>query len=138
MLEENTELVHRCYEFWRSLDYSILPEIFDPDVVLDLSRNVFNPDVYPGHDGLRRYVEVVDEMWEGFDARFTELIEVGDHIVTGTRISGRGRGSGVEVGMDLFNVWTFRDGRVLRIVGGYRDRAEALEAAGQSTQGGTA
>jgi ketosteroid isomerase-like protein len=126
----NVEIVRRCYEFWARRDYSILPEVFDPDVVLDLSRNFFNPDIYRGHEGLRRYVEVVDEMWEDFDARPTELIEVGDRIVTGTAISGRGRGSGVEVGMELFNVGTFRDGRVLEIVGGYRERAEALEAAG--------
>jgi ketosteroid isomerase-like protein len=82
MSEENAELVRRCYEFWARRDYSILPVLFDPDVVLDLSRNVFNPDVYRGHDGLR-YVEAVDEMWEEFDACPTELIEVGDRIITG-------------------------------------------------------
>ena len=32
--------------------------------------------------------------------------------------------------MQLFQVITLRDGRVLRMTGGYRDRAEALEAAG--------
>jgi ketosteroid isomerase-like protein len=134
--EKNAVLVRRCYDFWRRRDYSMLPEVFDPDVVLDLSRNVFNPDVYRGHDGLVRYVEVVDETWEGFDARLTELIEVGDRVVTGTRISGRGRGSGVAVEMQLFNVWTFRDGRVLHIVGGYRERGEALDTARQSAKGG--
>jgi ketosteroid isomerase-like protein len=38
MPEENIELVRRCFEFWRRRDYSILPELFDPAVVLDLSR----------------------------------------------------------------------------------------------------
>ena len=138
MSQKNVEMVRRCYEFWARRDYSMLPEVFDPDVVLDLSRNVFNPDVYRGHDGLRRYVQVVDEMWEDFDARPTAMIEVGDRIVTGSRISGRGRGSGVEVGMELFNVWTFRDGRVLEIVGGYREQAEALEAAGAAAAASSA
>jgi hypothetical protein len=45
-------------------------------------------------------------------------------------MSARGRGSGVEVEMQLFAVWTLREGKVLRLTGGYRDRAEALEAAG--------
>jgi ketosteroid isomerase-like protein len=81
MSEDNVQLVRRCYEFWRHRDYSILPELFDPDVMLDLSRNVFNPDVYRGHDGLSRR-------------------------------------------------------RVLQMVGGYRERGEALDAARQSTKGG--
>jgi hypothetical protein len=34
--------------------------------------------------------------------------------------------------MRLFNIRTLRDGKVLRIAGGYRDRAEVLEAAGLS------
>jgi hypothetical protein len=32
--------------------------------------------------------------------------------------------------MHLFAVWTLRDGKVKRMVGGYRNRSEALEAAG--------
>jgi hypothetical protein len=32
--------------------------------------------------------------------------------------------------MQLFQVVTLRDGRVLHLTGGYRNRAEALEAAG--------
>jgi hypothetical protein len=31
-----------------------LPELLDPEVVIDLSRNVFHPDVYRGYDGVRR------------------------------------------------------------------------------------
>ena len=32
--------------------------------------------------------------------------------------------------MHFFTLWTLRDGKVVRLTGGYRDRAEALEAAG--------
>jgi hypothetical protein len=46
------------------------------------------------------------------------------------RISGRGRDSGVEAEMRTFGIWTFREGKVSRFTGGYRDRAEALKAAG--------
>jgi hypothetical protein len=34
--------------------------------------------------------------------------------------------------MHLFNVWELRDGKVVRYEGGYRDRDEALKAAGLS------
>ncbi len=34
--------------------------------------------------------------------------------------------------MRLFNVWQLRDGEVVRMIGGYRERSDALEAAGLS------
>jgi hypothetical protein len=32
--------------------------------------------------------------------------------------------------MRVFQIWKFREGKLLRFTGGYRDRAEALQAAG--------
>jgi ketosteroid isomerase-like protein len=94
-----------------------------------MSRNVFNPGVYRGLDGFRRFVEQVDERWERFEAEVEELIDAEDHVVTAVRLAGKG-GGGVEVEMHIFTVWTLRNGKVLRYEGGYRDRSEALEAAG--------
>ncbi len=130
MSQENVEIVRRCYGFWAERDFSQLTEIFDPDVVIDLSRNVFNPDIYRGYDGFRRAVEVIDEVWEGLRIDPEEYVDAGKRVVAKIRISGAGRGSGVETEMKLFNVWTLRDGKVVQLTGGYRDRDEALEAAG--------
>ena len=47
-------------------DWSVLPELIDSDFELDLSRNVFNPDVYRGHAGVQRFVSVVEDVWEDF------------------------------------------------------------------------
>ena len=130
MSQENVEIVRRCSEFFRSRDLSYLAQVVDPDFVFDVSRNVFNPGVHRGLDGFRQFIEQVDEMWETFDLEIEELVDGGDRVVTGVRIAGRGRGSGIEVEMHVFNVWMLRDGKVLRYEGGYRDRKEALEAAG--------
>jgi ketosteroid isomerase-like protein len=43
MSEENVEIVRRCYEFWGNRDESLIVELLYPDVVYDLSGNVFNP-----------------------------------------------------------------------------------------------
>ena len=130
MSQENVEIVRRCTEYWASRDFSAIIEILDPNAVLDLSRNVFNPDVYRGVEGFRRWVLNVDEVWERFEAELEEIIDGDDHVVSAVRMSGRGRGSGVEVDMRVFQVWNFRGGKLVRLTGGYRDRAEALEAAG--------
>ena len=132
MSRENVEVVRRCYEYWTERDLSAFQQLAHPDVVIDLSRNVFNPAVYRGVDGFRHLVEQVEEMWEDFHIEPDELIDADDTVVSSVRLSGRGRGSGVETEMRLFGVWTFREGRVSRFAGGYRDRAEALEAAGLS------
>jgi ketosteroid isomerase-like protein len=43
------------------------------------------------------------------------------------RFAGHGAGSGGPMEMELAHVWTFRDGRVIRVVE-YFDLAEALRA----------
>jgi ketosteroid isomerase-like protein len=128
MSQENVDVVRRCYSSWG--DLALLRDTMDPEVVLDFSRNVFNPGMYRGHDGVRRYLGDVEEAWEDFRVRPDEFIDGGDKVVTSVHISGRGHGSGVPVDMHLFNVWECSEGKVLRVTGGYRNREEALEAAG--------
>ena len=133
MSQENVEIVRRCYEAWVRRDFPSMLAVIDPDAVLDLSRNIFNPGVHRGHDGLRRWVETADPVWDDLRPRAIEFLgEGGDHVVTALRISGTGHGSGVEAGMEVCQIWKLRDSRIVRITGGYRDRAEALEAVGLS------
>jgi ketosteroid isomerase-like protein len=134
MSQTNVEIVRRVYQFWDQRDWSKVPELFDPEIELDLSRNVFNPAVYNGHGGLETYVSAIDEIWDDFRVVPAEFVDGGDVVVTAVTLHGKGRGSGVDVEMKLFNVWTLRDLKVVRIVGGYRDRFEALEAAGLPEQ----
>jgi ketosteroid isomerase-like protein len=130
MSRENVEIVRRCYELWDRREWSAFPELFDSDVEIDLSRNVFNPDVYHGHAGVERYVKVVEEIWDDFHVVPIELLDAGDNVVTAITLRGKGKQSGVEVKMELFNIWTLRDSKVVHVAGGYRDRSEALKAAG--------
>jgi ketosteroid isomerase-like protein len=58
------------------------------------------------------------------------MIEVGDdRVLVVERWTGRARG--IEFDMRFTDVYEFRDGRCVR-VDGFRDKAEALEAAGLS------
>ena len=99
MSRENVEIVRRCYELWDRREWSAIPELFDSDVEIDLSRNVFNPDVYHGHAGVERYVKVVEEIWDDFQVVPTELIDAGDSVATAITLRGKGKKSGVEVKM---------------------------------------
>ena len=132
MSQENVEIVQRCAESLDRREFPQLFEMLDPDVEIDLSRNVFNPDVYRGYSGVERWRDVIDDVWDDFHAMLDELIDAGDDVVTAATIQGKGKESGVDVRMQVFQVWTLRDSKVVRLVGGYRDRSEALEAVGLS------
>jgi len=134
MSQENVEIVRRVYALWASRQWSVIPDFFSPDVEIDLSRNVFNPDVYHGHSGVERYLRVVQEVWDDFQVVPIEFSDAGRGVVVTVTISGRGKGSGVEVTMEVTSIWTLQDSKVVRVVGGYRDRADALEAVGLSEQ----
>ena len=131
MSQENVEIVRRVFEAWTTRDYSALPELTHADFSLDLSRNIFNPDIYRGVDGIRLFFKRVDDMWDELEVTPEEIIDGDDRVVVGTRVTGTGRG-GVEAGMLVFQVWEFREDKVARITGGFQDLAEALEAAGLS------
>ena len=131
MSQENVEIVRRSFEFWKSRDLSELSDLTHPDFVLDLSRNIFNPDIYRGTDGIRLFFERVDEMWDELEVNAEEVIEGDDRAVVASRLAGVGR-DGVEATMLVFQVWEFREGKVVRLTSGFRERADALEAAGLS------
>ena len=139
MSQENVEIVRRCTEAMNIpvLSAELPPallELVDPAVEVDLSRNVFNPDVYRGHSGVERWRNAVIDVWESFHGELEELVDAGDKVVTAMMVRGKGKGSGVDVEMRVFQVWTVRDSKIVRLVGGYRARSEALEAAGLSEQ----
>jgi ketosteroid isomerase-like protein len=102
---------------------------FAPDVVIDMSRRVFNPDVYEGHEGLRRLGDEVAAIWSEFRIEPERMIDVGERVVVEEVRRGRGVGSEVEVEQRAWVIWTIRDGR---IVYGETDltRDEALAAVG--------
>jgi ketosteroid isomerase-like protein len=92
-----------------------------------------DPDAvtHRGVEAIRRYFAQWAEMFEGIDIRPEEVIDAGDKVFTGIRFSGTGVTSGASVEMELANVYTLRDGKVVRVEE-YFDRREALEAAGVS------
>src|SRR5438128_8854460 len=94
---------------------------------LDMSDRIFNPAVYEGHDGIRRFYSEVRDVWESYVWEPEELIEAGPNVVALLRSTARGRGSGVEVERETAMVWSVREGRAtaLRF---FRERDEALKA----------
>jgi ketosteroid isomerase-like protein len=117
---ENVEIVRRVLQLLnRSGVGEPLPELFDyfaPDIRVDMTRRVFNPDVYEGHEGLRRLGDEVAQVWDEFTLEPERMIEDGDRIIVYERRHGRGTGSGIEVDQRSVSIWTLRDGLVVDLV----------------------
>jgi ketosteroid isomerase-like protein len=66
-----------------------------------------------------------------FTLKSEEFISAGDSVLVSTRQQGIARISGIPSDEDYFTVWSFRGRKVIRIET-FRERAQALEAAGLS------
>jgi uncharacterized protein len=130
MSEENLDLVRRAHEALRAGGVEALLEFIHPEFEGEAPPSLsVEPDVYRGRAGIRRYF---DSFYDAVDeVRFEpeEFIDAGDHVVIPMQIVVKGRGSGIETGLRMTQVWTIREGMVVRIYP-YVDKETALEAVG--------
>ena len=128
MSEENVEVIRLGYEHFNrtgDVDYSVL----DPEVVYDVSRRTFDPLVFHGHEGVREFLTLSSEQWASRRLEPEELIDAGDKVVASVHLVAVGRQSGVETMARAAHVWTFREGKIVRLTV-FQTMNEALEAAG--------
>jgi ketosteroid isomerase-like protein len=129
MSADNVEFVRRAYEALNNREFSRMDEFLDPDIEIDVSRNVLNPGVHRGFAGFAEMIRATDEIWDRFRNEIHEVIDAGDRVVVHVTNTATGVGSGVEARMDLFHVLTLRNGKIVRLVGGLQTKEEALEVA---------
>jgi ketosteroid isomerase-like protein len=132
MSQGNVEIVRSIFAALNRGDRETAIGFAHPEVVLDATRNVFNPKTYVGKDGLRQWLADTDDVWDGMHTEQNEFIDAGDRVVVIGRLVGKGKGSGVEVGRPNATVLTIRDGLLIRSETGFTSRGEALAAAGLS------
>jgi ketosteroid isomerase-like protein len=129
MSEENVEIVRRIYEYYTATG-DFLEETLHPDFVWDMSTFRWpERQAYPGIEGAREFMATWREAWEDWGFEAEELLDAGDRVVGIIRQHGRSKATGLPVDMHFAMVWTFRDGKAVRMLM-YASPDEALEAAG--------
>ena len=130
MSRENVEIVRRILDAYLAGDFQTALGRIDPEVEFDLSMR---PDgkVYRGHDGIVEGLRTWTGTWEDYSLEITELIDAGEHVIAVDRQSGRGKGSGMLLEHSFSNVYTLRDGKVVRVAV-FTNREDAFRAAGVS------
>jgi ketosteroid isomerase-like protein len=129
---EEIERIRSGYAAFNDGDMQAFVENMSEDVEIRplLGDTIGGGDVFRGHEGAVRWREILTSTLHGFQAEVEEIIPAGDGVyVVFAHFSGTGTASGVEVTRGAANIFTMRDGIVLRR-DSYEDREDALRAAG--------
>jgi ketosteroid isomerase-like protein len=123
MSQENVEIVRSflVVDVDEALAYA------DPGIVW----NPTEESPTQGHDAVRASLARWKGEWDDYRLMPEDFMDRGDRIVVTVRLGGRGRGSGVEVNARFYDVYTLRDGKIVRM-DQFTERSEALEAVGRS------
>jgi ketosteroid isomerase-like protein len=135
----NEELVRRMFDtgpqFESALrsgaDLSGHPwlSLFHPECVVEEMPDLPDARTFHGREGLLQFLRRgFEEVWEEWRFVPNEIIEGPDGVLAAVHNSGRSK-TGVEVEMEIFQVFRFRDGMIIRVAG-YLDRGEAFKAVG--------
>jgi ketosteroid isomerase-like protein len=130
MSQQDVQLVWRAMQAWNREDIDELVPLTDPEVEFVSIFAGMEGRTYRGYDGLRRYFADMKDAWAEFHRDIEGMKDAGSNqVVVFFRLLGTARASGVPVDERVTTVFRLREGRLYRMVV-YRDRDEALEAAG--------
>jgi uncharacterized protein len=127
MSQENVEVVRRAVEAYVAGDLEKGLAEADPEIVW----NPIEETPTQGHDAVRENLRRWEADWEDLRTVPEEFLDAGERVVVTVHLAGRGRGSGIDVDVRLYQVWTIHDGKAVRM-DEFSERAEALEAVGLS------
>ncbi|MEK6271439.1 MAG: nuclear transport factor 2 family protein [Actinomycetota bacterium] len=125
-------LVGRAYAAANRRDFDLVLTGLDPEFEYRPPADLTAPDqdaVFYGHDGYRRLWRTWLDAFEDLRYEPEEVLDLGDMYLATVQMRGHGSGSGVPMGLQLFQLFNWRRG-LLVWQQDFGNRAEALEAAG--------
>lgn len=129
MSRENVETVRAVYERFSKGDFRAGLDVVDPLVLFVLRPGFPESGTYLGIARLVEYTRSFLEPWSHITVEAQDITDSGDSVVATVRQRGVGRESDAATEFRYFQVWSFRGHKVIRLEN-FRERAEALEAAG--------
>ena len=132
MSQENVEAVQAIYERFSEGDFRASVDLLDPHIVFLMMPDAPEADEdYVGLEAVATAQRRLFEAWADLTMDAEELIAAGDTVLVSVRQRGVARISGVPTEAHYFTLWSFRGRKVIRIEN-FRERAQALQAAGLS------
>ena len=122
------ETIAGVYRRWSDGDFRAGEELLGDEVVFIADDPVLGRVTFHGPIEVTAYMREFINAWQSVRHVAEEFVEYPDHVLVAARQIGVGKGSGAEVEDEVFAVWTFADGKVVRLEH-FRDRGAAVAAA---------
>jgi ketosteroid isomerase-like protein len=130
MSEQNVKVDRATFKAWNAGDMDALRNLYSPDIIMRSPEGWPEPGPFVGQEAVMRQFEQGRETWNADAVELiSDFIDVGDRVAV--RMIWRGAGHGPEANVELTNVVTVRQGRIV-FIEFFWDHAEALETLGLS------
>jgi ketosteroid isomerase-like protein len=129
MSTDNVELLRPIYDEWARGNWQPRFDVYAPDMEWGWSDEFPGAGVAPDDTDKSERLRQWLSGWQDWRCEAERFVAEGDTVVALTRYRGRGKTSGAAVDTEGAHVWTFRDGKVIRLVV-YSSRDTALRDAG--------
>jgi ketosteroid isomerase-like protein len=132
MSQENVRLFREAIDAFNRRDRATWLALCDPEYENLPPRDWPEARSIRGREAIWDFFVAAQEPWDEGSFELGEVIDAGDDtLVAEQRAEMRGKASGAGVAWNYWHVITMRDGKAVRSEW-FRDRTEALEAAGVS------
>jgi ketosteroid isomerase-like protein len=126
----NVDIVREAYDAVNRGELDMAVSCIAPDMEYVASGAVPGATgVFMGPEGVKEFIAGLYEEFDEPRSDVSELLDAGDQVLVSATARGRGKLSGVEATWDTWQLWTVRDGKLVRGQG-FTSREEALAAAG--------
>jgi uncharacterized protein len=134
MSKESFRIVEELIDAWNRRDLQAALELTHPQCEV---RPIETTETLYGHAGVAAAFRDWFEAFEEFTIEAEDFVADGDRILVTMRQRARGKGSGLEVEERFYQLFTIRDGKVLRFEE-YSDEADVVKALGDARRPGGA
>jgi ketosteroid isomerase-like protein len=129
--EQDIAVVRRALDAFARGDSEGFLSKLDPEIEWHPTPGSPVAGVYRGLDDVERLFRTWRDAWHEVDLVLEDPVEANGNVVATGHFHGITAGTAEEVDFRRTAVMTIRDGRIVRVVD-YTDRAEALEALGET------
>jgi ketosteroid isomerase-like protein len=125
--------LERFYAAFNARDLPAILAEMHPEIEFQSRFAQAGGATYHGHDGVRGWLEDLDQAWERLEVELERVVESGaDATIALVTLRGKGRVSGLEIHEPVAHDLRWRDGKVARLA--YTDRRAAERLAGSSEE----
>jgi ketosteroid isomerase-like protein len=129
--DENVEIVRKYNAFANARNWDEWAGVVHPDIEWrDQLHAPDVPEVVQGIADVQHIVSQWDSVYDGFKVEVLEFIDADPWVICVTRWRGEGKGSGTPVEVRSVYAYEVKDGKIVRVVGGYPDLTAAQTAIG--------